>query len=290
MTDSVEAAPNPGLQFLAKGFRVSAQDDASVRKMLTLLDMQDAAPSIRRLRDWALGLAQPQPGERVIDVGSGSGTMARELAGLVVPGGSVTGVEPNPMLRAIADARAKETGSTASFVDGFADALPFDDYSVDLIWCERVLQHLDDAQAAINDFARVLRAGGRAVLLDSDHASRVTSDVDPEVEAAVLDAFLRETPNPRAARLIPRQVLTAGLVLDPDIGASALVLPHAVMGQSLVDISIDKALSTGAISREQGDQARQSLLAAVEAGYAFSAVTVFGFLARKPEATDNVEP
>jgi hypothetical protein len=37
-------------------------------------------------------------------------------------------------------------------------------------------------------------------------------------------------------------------------------------------------------------QDRQSLLAAVEAGYAFSAVTVFGFLARKPEATDSVEP
>src|SRR5215213_2471516 len=53
------------------------------------------------------------------------------------PGGSVTGVEPNPTRRAIADDRAKETGSTASFIDGFADALPFDDNSVDLIWCER---------------------------------------------------------------------------------------------------------------------------------------------------------
>ena len=40
-----------------------------------------------------------------------------------------------------------------------------------MIWCERVLQHLHDPQAAIDDFARVLRPGGRAVLLDSDHAT-----------------------------------------------------------------------------------------------------------------------
>lgn len=54
-------------------------------------------------------------------------------------------------------------------------------------------------------------------------------------------------------------------------------------------ISIDKRVSSGAISQEQGHQARQAFHAAVEAGYALSAVTVFGFVARKPSATDNVE-
>jgi hypothetical protein len=65
MTDSIEAALKLGPEFLAKGFRASAQDDASVRQMLTLLDMQDAVPSIRRLRDWVgTGVISQEQGDQ----------------------------------------------------------------------------------------------------------------------------------------------------------------------------------------------------------------------------------
>jgi len=43
-----------GRDFFGKGFRSSTQDEESVLQMMTLLDVQDASPSIRRLRDWAL--------------------------------------------------------------------------------------------------------------------------------------------------------------------------------------------------------------------------------------------
>ena len=74
--------------------------------MVTLLDRQDGAPPIRRLRDWGLGLAEVQFDETVVDVGSGTGTMLRELGTLVGPGGRAVGVEPNPRLRAVATERA----------------------------------------------------------------------------------------------------------------------------------------------------------------------------------------
>ena len=95
--------------------------------------------------------------------------------------GWVTGIEPNARLRALAASRAENNGvPNVSFIDGFAGALPFEDSSVDLVWCERVLQHLNDPQAAIDDIARVLRPGGRAVLLDADQGTRIMSDLDPE--------------------------------------------------------------------------------------------------------------
>ncbi len=64
------------------------------------------APSIRRLRDWALLAARPNAGEMAVDLGSGTGTIARELAGILGRTGSVIGVEPNPRLREISEHRA----------------------------------------------------------------------------------------------------------------------------------------------------------------------------------------
>ena len=103
-------------------FQPEAETDDELGFMVMLLDLQDAAPPIRRLRDWAVDLAQPQPGEVALDVGSGTGTMVRTLAALVAPSGRATGVEPNPKLRDIAASRAAALPG-AEFVDGVAGAL-----------------------------------------------------------------------------------------------------------------------------------------------------------------------
>ena len=101
-------------------FRATAQDDESVAQMVALLDYQDALPSARRLHDWAIETAAVQPGDHVVDLGSGTGTMSRQLASLVapvasagVPAGQVIGIEPNPHLRAVAVSRAKAAGDGA---------------------------------------------------------------------------------------------------------------------------------------------------------------------------------
>lgn len=267
---------------LGQAFKAGSDSDFAVRLMVTLLDLQDATRPIRRLRDWALDAARVQPGETVVDVGSGTGTMTRELSGLVGAGGRAVGVEPNLKLRAIAEQRAAGGAAVVTFVDALADALPFPDASVDLVWCERVLQHLADPQSALDEFARVLRPGGRAVLLDSDHASRVTSDVDYEVEAKINDAFLGVTPNGRAARHIPRQAIAAGLRVDPDIGSAALILPNLPDdGPSMLDVAARQAVAQGAITQAEADEAVKRQRVAAAAGYAFSAVTIFGFLLTK---------
>ncbi len=131
-------------------------------QMVALLDVQDGLPSAQRLHEWAIETAPLRPGDQVIDLGSGTGTMSRQLAGLVAPStsiggptGWVTGVELNARLRTLPASRAQDHGvPNVSFVDGLAGALPFDDSSIDLVWCERVLQHLDDPHAAIDDARR----------------------------------------------------------------------------------------------------------------------------------------
>ena len=263
-------------------FQPEAETDAELGFMVMLLDIQDAAPPIRRLRDWALDLARPQAGEVVLDVGSGTGTMARTLATLVSPGGRAIGVEPNPKLREIAASRAASV-TEVSFVDGLAADLPMADSSVDLLWCERVLQHVADAQAAITEFARVLRPGGRAVLLDSDHGTRVTAGLPEELETRLSAAFRSQIANSRSARHIPEQAIRAGLAVDPDIGSSALIFsPQTLVQSGLVPENARLAVAGGFLSQEEADEAVRTVQAAAQAGHAYSAVTMFGFLVRKP--------
>jgi SAM-dependent methyltransferase len=270
-------------------FRDTAQDDESVAQMVALLDYQDALPSARRLHDWAIETAAIQPGDHVVDLGSGTGTMSRQLASLVAAGvldGRVIGVEPNPHLRAVAVSRAKAAGVTnVSFVEGFAGALPFDDSTIDFVWCERVLQHLADPQSAINDIARVLRPGGRAVLLDSDYGTRIVSDLDPDLAAAFSRASLWPIANPYAARHIPAQIHAAGLELDPDVGSSAFVFSSEMLLRTQVlSRDADDAVESGGLTREVADAAVRAVHDAAARGLAFAAITVFGFVARKPEA------
>ena len=147
-------------------------------------------------------------------------------------------MEPNPALREVAARRAEATGSPAVFVDGTADALPLADTSVDVLVCERVLQHVDDPDAAVREFARVLRPGGRVALLDSDWATGITHPVDPEVLERYRAFSLTQWANPFSGRLLRSQLLAAGLAVDPDVGSSALVLPDdgAARGRDARDV------------------------------------------------------
>ena len=115
---TVRAPTDPNQVKLGHAFRVGAEGDDAVNLMVTLLDRQDAALPIRRLRDWGLGLVNVQFGETVVDVGSGTGTMLGEFGTLVGPGGRAVGVEPNPRLRAVAAKglmpRPTSASSTAS--------------------------------------------------------------------------------------------------------------------------------------------------------------------------------
>lgn len=277
MTDSSESEP-----VLRTAFKVGAESDQAIALMVALLDQQDAALPIRRLRGWGLDRALVGSGQIVLDVGSGTGAMVRAFAALVGPDGRAVGVEPNSRLRAIAVERADGLAG-ADFVDGLADRLPFDDDSVDLIWCERVLQHLADPQAALAEFHRALRPGGRAIVLDSDHGTRVTSDLEPDVERRVMQGFLATSPNPHAARNLPRQAIAAGFAVDPDIGSAALTLPGTPPGgQSVLVVALRHATQSGLISAAEESAALVDHARAVAGGWWMSAVTLFGFVLVKP--------
>jgi len=114
---------------------------------------------------WQLG--RLEPGERVLDLGSGAGTDALIAAQMVGAGGSVTGIDMTTPMLAKARAAAAEMGaSNVEFVEGEAERLPFPDESFDVVISNGVIDLIPDKDAVFAELFRVLVPGGRIQIAD----------------------------------------------------------------------------------------------------------------------------
>ena len=120
---------------------------------------------------WApivVDLAQPRPGERVLDVACGTGIVARIAAARVGPTGSVVGVDLNPGMLSVARSVVStdsRSGGPLQWQEASADKLPFPDGSFDVVYCQLGLQFFADRSAALREMRRVLGAEGRLALM-----------------------------------------------------------------------------------------------------------------------------
>ncbi|MEV6793399.1 methyltransferase domain-containing protein [Streptomyces sp. NPDC051320] len=262
-------------------FHADNMNASHADRLVGALDAQASAAGVRRLRDWAHRGIDARPGERALDIGAGTGSETRVLAAAVTSSGDAVGVEPNPALRALAMQRAAAAGSTARFVDGDAVALPVDDADADVVWCERVFQHLSEPDRAAAEIARVLRPGGRVALLDSDWATTILHPGEPDVVSALTAGALWAAANPHAGRKLVGQLAAAGLETQ-DIGSQALIQDPGKVNWPLVRMLGEQALRRELITERQRDRLYADLTAAAGRGALHMSVTMFGVIARRP--------
>jgi len=110
-------------------------------------------------------LAQAQRPARALDVGCGAGHVSFALAGAGVP--KVTAYDPSEAMLAVVEQEARARGYGAvEIACGPAEQLPFDDASFDLVVTRFSAHHWSSVVTAIGEMLRVLRAGGRLVVID----------------------------------------------------------------------------------------------------------------------------
>lgn len=119
-------------------------------------------------RPWAehlVALAAPNAGERVLDIGCGTGIVARTVAPRIGEGGQVTGLDLNDDMLAVARAASATLRPTIAWQQGDAAALPFADGSFDIVFTQYAMQFFPDPQAALREMRRVLAPDGRLALM-----------------------------------------------------------------------------------------------------------------------------
>ena len=157
----------------------------------------------------ALDLA---PGEKVLDIGSGPGLLAHDMATSVGPNGRICGIDLSPAMVAMSGKRCAEQ-PWAEFRTADAAQLPYPDHSFDAAVSTQVYEYLPNIPAALAELHRVLRPGGRAVILDTDYGSLVIHTEDTARMARVLSAWDKHFVHASLPRTLSRQLREAGFTV-----------------------------------------------------------------------------
>lgn len=157
----------------ARGVLDEAQVRAMFDRIAGLYDRMNTIMTAGLHHEWrsrAADLAAPEPGDRVLDVATGTGDLALELAARVAPGGRVVGVDFSE--RMLAQARRKAATRSAAdrvevrFEMGDALSLPHGDGEFDAATVGFGARNFSDLALGLREMARVVRPGGRVVLLE----------------------------------------------------------------------------------------------------------------------------
>ncbi len=176
-------------------WRDTARLDATkARELAGRLELRAKAQDEVEARAAYLDLLGVTAGERVLDVGCGSGVVTRDIARRVGSAGRAVGVDPSPhfltVARELADAAG--LGGRVEFREGNALSLPFPDGAFDVAVAVTVLSHTPGGESAVPEMARVVRPGGRVGVfdLDTDMTSVTHSDraLTRRIVAAASDA------------------------------------------------------------------------------------------------------
>lgn len=177
-------------------------------------------------RRQALQRAGLGPGMSVIDVGTGTGLLAREAIALIGDPALLTGVDPSAGM--MAQARLPDG---AHLLQGMGEAIPLPDADADFVTMGFALRHLASLGAAFGEFRRVLRPGGRVCILE---LTRPTS----RIAGYALKAYMRSVV-PTLARVMSRSRRTAEMWRYYWDTIEACVPPDAVL-QALRDAGFEQ--------------------------------------------------
>src|SRR5688572_12844333 len=157
------------------GFERVAQADKSARvrevfdKVAGRYDLMNDLMSLGLHRAWkafAVSVARPRPGERVLDVATGSGDLAQAMSKRVGPQGEVWLTDINGAMLGRGRDRMADAGQLAPAVQCDAEKLPFPARYFDCVTVAFGLRNMTRKDAALDEMARVLKPGGRLVVLE----------------------------------------------------------------------------------------------------------------------------
>lgn len=174
-----------------------------------------STPDVVTQRRVTLEALKPAAGERILDIGAGPGMLAAEMAEAVGPSGAVHGVDVSESMLAIAQRlEQSEHAAPMEFVQADACALPFEDGTFDAVVSTQVYEYVPDMAGALREARRVLRSGGRLLILDTHWDSLVWHSADTERMQRVQAAWEDHLAHPRLPQQLNGLLEDAGFAVE----------------------------------------------------------------------------
>jgi SAM-dependent methyltransferase len=266
---------------------INEQDEATLARFVERLEFRGADPTFIGYRDAYLDAMDLPRDAVVVELGCGTGVVARAVAAREGFSGRVIGIDQSPALIEAARRLAADEGvaDRVEFMVGDAQAPGLPDASADAVIAHTLFSHVTDPAAVLAEAGRMLRPSGLVAVFDGDYSSWTWACSDPELALQMEDALRAVLASkPRVMRDLPGLLPGAGLTLA---GSQAHV--HAEIGQgrfflSFVDAYAPLVLQAQILPRERVERWAAEQREAQERGTFFAACNYYAYLARRGTA------
>jgi len=233
-----------------------------------------AAPYAQQRRATVRAALALQAGEQALEIGTGPGFEPYELATVLGPTGWLHAVDTSETMLQLSRQRCIDQ-LWVEFQLADASLLPFDDATFDAAVVVQVYEYVDEVAAALVELYRVLRPGGRAVVVDTDWRSIVWETSDPARMTRVLNAWEEHLVHPCLDRALPGLLQQAGFALNQPqvLSAFDLALTEDGFSSTLAQLIGDFVVGRQGLSKDDGDAWREDLRRAEQGAATSSAST-----------------
>jgi ubiquinone/menaquinone biosynthesis C-methylase UbiE len=222
--------------------------------MVTALETVYQTPDAAKRRQTVLDVLQLQSGERVLDIGTGPGFLAAEMAEVVGPGGQIHGIDMSEPMLNMARKRCADK-PCVTLQPHTATDLPVGDDTFDAAVSVQVYEFVADLTKALSEMYRVLRPGGRAVVVSTDWDAIAWHASDSARMSRVLNAFEEHCIHTALPRTLASKLRQAGLTVKEQRVISqfnSVYDPHTYSYQTALVISSFVPGRRGVTAEEAG--------------------------------------
>ncbi|MBT3256948.1 MAG: methyltransferase domain-containing protein [Deltaproteobacteria bacterium] len=253
---------------------------ATPDEFIRFLDMASGLDWVKAGKQKSFALLKLKPGQRILEVGCGTGEDARTLAEKVQPGGEVIAIDTSREMIAEARKRALRESLNIDFKVGNVTSLDFDSNSFDRCHIERTLIHNFDPRKALQEMIRVLRVGGLIVAFEGDLDSNILDSSEPKLTRKILRFWCDSFQSPHIGRQLPAMYKMAGL-LEISVQPHTFIFDFSLTEQVLISGTIERAGEAGVVTSGEADRWLSDLKQARDSGTFFFAGTGFIVSGRK---------
>jgi ubiquinone/menaquinone biosynthesis C-methylase UbiE len=219
---------------------------------IRFLDAASAEGSFQAYKQRLIQLLDVGEGQRILDVGCGTGDDVREMARIVGSAGQVIGVDNSQAMLAEARRRAAGTGLPVEFRAADALALPFEADHFDGCRCDRSLMHVPDARRALAEMVRVTRPGGRLAVYEVDFETLVIDTGERVLARKVAHFWCDSLRDGWLGRRVGALFRDLGLA-EVTVTAHTLMLSPPLAMPLLGAPTVQKAIEKGGLTSAEGE-------------------------------------